>query len=149
MKVQRIGPDSLLLVLDRTECPEEQDLRQQASAALRQEGIAETEEPELTAYTAGRQTLVFVKACAHGITYFGFEQAEDLLDAAREAGRLFPGAAAQLCRKAGRFYLATSSASAAELLREYAWDIREESTIDRTAEVLIPANAFEILSGRC
>ena len=148
MKVQRIGPDSLLLVLDRTELPEGTDLRQQAAAALRQEGIAPAEEPELTAYTAGCQTLVFVQACAHGTTYFGFEQAEDLLDAAREAGRLFPDAPAQLIRKAGRFYLVTAFAPAAELLREYAWDIRAESAIDRAAEVLIPANAFEILSGR-
>lgn len=149
MKVQRIGPDSLLLVLDQTELLDDQNLRRQASAALEREGMSPCEEPALTAYTAGQKTLVFVQIGVHNTTYFGFQNAEDLLNAAHEAGRLFPQTAAQLYREAGCFYLATASSRAADLLREYTWDIRDGSAADSVAELLIPANAFEILSGRC
>ena len=149
MKIQKIGEDSLLLVLDTSEITENSCLRQCVREAMRQEGLSFAGEPELTAYTAGTKMIVFVSACAQCITYFGFDSAEALLNAAYEAGRLFPETAAQLYRGVDRFYLATSSGKAAALLREYTWDVRQNADLEDSAEVLIAAHAFEILSGRC
>ncbi len=151
MKVQRTGPDSILLVLNTDEVQGEYDLRRRALEALEQEGISAGDDPELTAYSAGGKTVVFVRAAAqvYTDTYFGFDSTEDLLDAACEAERLFPDASARLCRIDGRYYLATSCGGPGELLREYAGDMIEAEDLCEDCEVLIAQGAFQVLSGRC
>ena len=148
MKIQKLGADRLLLVLEASELTDE-SLRHYVELALRQSGITASDDPELIAYTNGSETLVFVLAGERNTTYFGFTNAEDLLNAAYEAGRLFPEAAAQLYKTADRFYLATPSGKAADLLREYTWDVREDASVGDSTEVLIAAHAFTVLSGRC
>ena len=149
MKIQKTGPDSVLLMLDAAELRGENDLRKRAFEALESEGIPAGNAPELTAYTAGDKTVVFVCAGAQNDTYFGFDNAADLLDAAFEAERLFPDAGARLCRVNGRLYLATPCNRAAELLREYASDILKNDEFYADSEVIIARSAFQILSGRC
>lgn len=149
MKVQKTGPDSVLVVLDAAELGDGQDLRSRAFEALEREGIPAVGEPELTAYTAGSETVLFVCAAAREDTYFGFDSADDLLDAASEAQRLFPEAGARLCRADDRLYLATSCRRAAELLREYAAEIVENGDFTEESETIIAHGAFQILSGRC
>lgn len=149
MKIQKTGPDSVLMVMDAAELQGESDLRRRAFEALESEGITVGSAPELTAYTAGDKTVVFVCAGTQSDTYFGFESADDLLDAAFEAERLFPKAKARLCRVNGRLYLATPCRHAAELLREYTLDIIEHDEFCEDSEVIIARSAFQILSGRC
>ena len=79
MKIQKTGPDSVLLVMDAAELRGENDLRRRAFEALESEGIPVGGAPELTAYTAGDKTVVFVCASAQNDTYFGFDSADDLL----------------------------------------------------------------------
>lgn len=150
MKVQKTGPDSILLVLNATELQESgKDLRRRARDALASEGIPTGESPEVTAYTAGDQTVVFVCAGAQDDTYFGFDSADDLLDAAYEASRLFPDTGASLYRVDGRLYLATTCRHAGRLLGEYAGEILKDDAVCGERERLIAKNAFQILSGRC
>lgn len=149
MKIQKTGPDSVLMVLNASELQGEKDLRRRACEALASEGIPTGESPEVTAYTAGDKTVVFVCAGGRHDTYFGFDSADDLLDAAYEAERLFPGAGARLCRVDGRLYLATACCRASELLREYASEVIESSEFCQNGEVIIAQSAFQILSGRC
>lgn len=149
MEIQKTGPDSVLMVLNAAEVKNKDDLRQRAFEALKQEGIPADGAPELTAYTAGDKTVVFVNAGVPVDTYFGFDSADDLLDAAYEAERLFPDARARLYRVKGRLYLATSCHRAAELLREYAADIIEQDEFNEDCETVIAHSAFQVLSGRC
>lgn len=149
MKIQKTGPDSVLMVLNAAELQKETDLRRRACEALASEGITAGTFPEMTAYTVGDKTVVFVYAGEQRDTYFGFDTADDLLDAAYEAERLFPEAGARLCRADGRLYLATACHSAAELLREYASEIVEDDEFCEDGEIIIAQGAFQILSGRC
>ena len=149
MKIQKTGPDSVLMVFSAAELKSKDDLRQRAFEALKQEGIPAGNAPELTAYTAGDKTVVFVNASVTADTYFGFDSASDLLDAAYEAERLFPDAGARLYRVGRRLYLATPCHHASELLREYAVDVIEHDTFCEDCEMMIAHSAFQILSGRC
>ena len=149
MKVQKTGPDSVLLVLNVSELQDENELRRRAREALASEGIPAGETPEMTAYTAGGKAVVFVCAGERHDTYFGFDTADDLMDAACEAERLFPKAGASLRRADGRFYLTTDCRHAAELLREYASVIAEDGRLCENSEVILAQGAFQILSGRC
>ena len=149
MKIQKTGPDSVLMVLNAAELQDDEDLRRRACEALASEGIPAGTSPEVTAYTAGGKTVVFVCAGGQSDTYFGFDSADDLLDAAYEAERLFPDASARLCRVDGRLYLATPCRRAGELLREYTSEVVENNRFCENGEVIIAQSAFQILSGRC
>ena len=150
MRIQRTGPDSVLLVLDSGELGDACELRRQAKAALESAGISAEYGPEFTAYSSGGKTVVFVTAGHEPAdTYFGFPGAEALMDAACEAERLFPAAEAKLCCMDGRFYLATACGGAGELLREYAVNVMDAGDVCGDCRVLLAENAFQILSGRC
>jgi hypothetical protein len=148
MKIQKTGPASIVLVLESAEATHE-DLRKRALEALQREGISARGIPQLTAYTAGNQTVVFVMAEGDAYTYFGFACADDLMDAATEVGTLMPHADAMLCRAGGQLYLATANHGAGELLREYASVVSAEPEGCHDADMLIPSDAFNILSGKC
>lgn len=62
MKIQKTGPDSVLMVLNAAELQDDEDLRRRACEALASEGIPAGTSPEVTAYTAGGKTVVFVCA---------------------------------------------------------------------------------------
>lgn len=149
MKIQKTGPDSVLVVLGTDEFCGENDLRRKAYEALKSEGIVTGDPPVLTAYTSGSMTIVFVRANVHEYTYFEFNSAEDLIDAAFEARNLLPGSNAKLLRMNERLFIATDCSKACELLREYAFEVIEDHNFGSDAEILISEEAFKILTGRC
>ena len=150
MKVQKTGPESVLLVLETAELPDGYDLKKQAVEVLKGMGISTESSPELTAYSAGGQTMVFVSA-VHGqaVTYYGFSDTDALMDAALEVRRLFPEAEAGLCRQDGKLYVATTGCGPGELLREFAERVIRAEDFGDDFELLLPEKAFQILAGRC
>ncbi len=117
MRIQKTGPDSVLVVADNTELTG--DIESHARAALVQEGIEVPGRPDCDAYTAGGETLIFARA-RQSAAYYQFSCAEDLIDAARLMRRLGLGAGATLLRGRDCYYIACTGAAPDAVLGEYA-----------------------------
>lgn len=117
MRIQKTGPDSVLVIADTAELTG--DIESHARAALAQEGIAVPGRPDCDAYTAGGETLIFARA-GHSVVYYQFACAEDLIDAARLMRRMGLGAGASLLRGRECYYIAYSGTAPDAVLGEYA-----------------------------
>ena len=117
MRIQKTGPDSVLVIADNAELTG--DIESHARAALVQEGIAVPGRPDCDAYTAGGETLIFARA-GHSKVYYQFACAEDLIDAARLMRRMGIGTGVSLLRGQECYYIAYAGAAPDAVLGEYA-----------------------------
>ncbi len=119
MRIQRTGPDSVLVVVENAELTG--DIESHARAALVQEGIEVTGRPDCDAYTAGRETLIFARA-RHNAVYYEFACVEDLIDAARMVRRMNLKCLSgiSLLRGQANYYIACTGSGAEAVLAEYA-----------------------------
>ena len=146
MEVQKTGPDSVLVVLD-TRDGGITALRECARAALEIEGIDSSGSPELTAFSIGDMTIVFVRANT-GYSYFIFDSGEDLMDAAAHIHNIRAGADAKLLRYKDKFYIKTRDRRIDTVIGEYARAADQSvAAYERYSSVIIDRRAFDILSG--
>lgn len=117
MKIQKIGPDSVLVVVENTEVSG--NIETFAREALAHEGIPVCGHPDCDAYTAGEKTLIFARAAAVR-EYYRFDSAEDLIDAARRLHAMGKGRAVQLLHGESGYYISTPFSDDACVLCEYA-----------------------------
>lgn len=81
MIIQKVGPDSVLVIAGKDELGE--NISYYARLALNEAGINYSGCPHCDAYTLGDEMLLFARA-GNAYAYYKFACADDLIDAARQ-----------------------------------------------------------------